>query len=108
MFTGVYAGTASLVSPAQSSKQEMTSNSLAAVMCDTEDPCQVNTAYEPESSFTTSPRKPTRPFHCLKLLFQFRILSMTEVHERCMMNRLAFFLCLLKNVLIFYLRFSPS
>ena len=34
---------------------------LAAVMCDTEDPCSVNTAHEPESSFTTSPRGTTLP-----------------------------------------------
>ena len=34
---------------------------LAAAMCDAEDPCSVNTAYEPESSLTTSPRSTTRP-----------------------------------------------
>ena len=37
--------------------QGTASNTLAAVMCDAGDPCSVNTAYEPESSFTTSLRK---------------------------------------------------
>ena len=34
-------------------------------MCDAEDPCSVNTAHEPESSFTTSPRSTTRPLYVL-------------------------------------------
>ena len=49
-------------SPAQSS----TSNTLAAVMCDAEDPCSMNTAYEPES-----PRKTTRPLYCCNFLTNF-------------------------------------
>ena len=32
---------------------EITSNTWAVVMCNAEDPCSVNTVYEPESSFTT-------------------------------------------------------
>ena len=35
--------------------------SLAAVICDADDPCSVNTAYDPESSFTMSPRSTTLP-----------------------------------------------
>ena len=40
---------------------EITSRTLATVMCDAEDPCSVNTAYEPdvrtsfEQTFNTSP-----------------------------------------------------
>ena len=39
---------------------------LAAVIWDAEDPCSVNTAYDPESSFTMSPRSTTLPFILLK------------------------------------------
>ena len=33
------------------------------VIWDTDDPCSVNTAYEPESSFTMSPRRTTLPLY---------------------------------------------
>ena len=36
---------------------------FAAVICDGDDPCSVNTAQDPESSFATSPRSTTRPLH---------------------------------------------
>ena len=36
---------------------------LAAVICEADDPCSVNTAYDPESSFTMSPRSTTRPLY---------------------------------------------
>ena len=49
IFTWVQADTASLASPAQSSSLDITSNTLAAVMCDAEDLCSANTAYDPES-----------------------------------------------------------
>ena len=54
---------ASLACPVHPGSLEITSRTLAAVMCDAEDPCSVNTACEPESSFTTSPRNTTRPFY---------------------------------------------
>ena len=36
---------------------------FAAVICDADDPCSVNAAYEPESSFTMSPRSTTLPLY---------------------------------------------
>ena len=39
------------------------SGTLPAVICDAEDPCSVNTAVEPVSSFTTSPRSATRAWY---------------------------------------------
>ena len=36
---------------------------FAAVICDADDPCSVNTAYDPVSSFTISPRNTTRPLY---------------------------------------------
>ena len=41
----------------------ITSRTFAAVICDADEPCFVNTAYEPESCFATAPRSTTRPFH---------------------------------------------
>ena len=37
----------------------MMSMTPAAVICDADDPCSVNAAYEPESSFTMSSRSTT-------------------------------------------------
>ena len=34
-----------------------------AAVCDADDPCSVNTAYDPESSFTMSPRSTTLPLY---------------------------------------------
>ena len=39
------------------------SRTFAAVICDADELCSLNAAYEPESSFTTSPRRTTRPSH---------------------------------------------
>ena len=39
------------------------SRSFAAVICDADDPCSVNTAYDPESSFTMSSRSTTQPLY---------------------------------------------
>ena len=41
----------------------MTSTTFAAVICDADEPCPENTAQEPESSYTMSPRSTTRPLH---------------------------------------------
>ena len=59
---------------------------FAADICDADDPCSVSAAYEPESSFTISPRSTTRPFVFLVLCLQFGILQMTDVHEWGKMN----------------------
>ena len=45
------------------SRKTSHSTTLAAVMCDAEEPFSVHTAYEPASSFTTSPRRKTRPLY---------------------------------------------
>ena len=44
---------------------------FAAVICDADDPCSLNTAYDSESSFTMPPRSTTLPF----VLFYFEALS---------------------------------
>ena len=41
----------------------MTSIIFAVVICDADDPCSVNTAYDPESSCTMSPWITTRPLY---------------------------------------------
>ena len=42
---------------------DMISMTFAAVICDADDPCSVNTASAPELSFTISPRSTTRPLY---------------------------------------------
>ena len=59
---------------------------FVAVICEADDPCSVNTAYEPEPSFTMSPRSATRPLFFLKLCFQLRIIEMTKIHPWRKMN----------------------
>ena len=46
------ADSASAACPAHPGSLEIMSMTFAAVMCDADDPCSVNTAYDPESSFT--------------------------------------------------------
>ena len=62
ILTWVEADTASAACPAHPGNLEMISITSAAVNCDGDDRCSVNTAQEPESSSTTSPRSTTRPF----------------------------------------------
>ena len=57
----------------------MTSINFVAVICDADEPGTVNTAYEPESSLTMSPRSTS--FVLLILWFEFRILEVTDVHQ---------------------------
>ena len=63
IFTWVKADTASAACPAQPGSLEMISMTFAADICDGDDPCSVNTAYDPESSFTISPHNTTRPLY---------------------------------------------
>ena len=51
---------------------------FAAVIQNAHGPCSVNTAHEPESSFTTSPSEYDPAFVLSILRFQFRILKMTD------------------------------
>ena len=60
---GYKADTASAACPSQPGNLEMISMTFAAVICDADDPCSVNTAYDPESSFTMSPRSTTLPLY---------------------------------------------
>ena len=61
--TWVSAETASAACPAHPGSLEIMSMTFAAVICDADDPCSVNTAYEPESSFTVPPWNTTRPWY---------------------------------------------
>ena len=62
-FNRVQADTASAACPAQPGSLTKTYITFAAVMCDADEPCSVNTAQEPESLFTMSPRSTTWPLH---------------------------------------------
>ena len=55
--------TASAACPSQSGCLAKTSTTFAAVIWDADEPCSVKTAQDPESSFTTSPRRTTRPLY---------------------------------------------
>ena len=63
ILTWVYAETASAACPAYPGCLDIMSMTYAAVICDADEPCSVNTAYDPEFSFTTSPRSTTRPLY---------------------------------------------
>ena len=70
------------------------SMTFAAVICDADDPCSVRAAFEPESSFTASPRSTTRPFCVLELWLQLRVVQVAQLRKSCKMNCCAFLLCL--------------
>ena len=59
ILTCVWADTASAACPAHLGSLDIASITFAAVICDSDDPCSVNTAYDPESSFTMSRRSIT-------------------------------------------------
>ena len=61
--TWVQADTASAACPAHPGSLDMISMTFAAVICDADETCSMNTAYTPESSFTISPRSTTRPLY---------------------------------------------
>ena len=63
IFTWEKADTASPASPGQPGSLDVMSMTFAAVICDADDPFSVNTADEPESSFTMSPRNTTLPLY---------------------------------------------
>ena len=63
ILTWMYADTACAACPAHPGSLAMTSITFAAVICDADEPCSANTAKEPESSFTISPRSTTRPLY---------------------------------------------
>ena len=57
------ADTASAAWPEHPGSLDIMSMTLAAVIWDADDPCFANTAKDPESSFTVSPRSTTRPMY---------------------------------------------
>ena len=63
ILTWVYVDPASAACPEHPGSLEIMSMTFAAVIWDANDPCSVNTAYDPESSFTISPRSTTRPLY---------------------------------------------
>ena len=63
ILTCVWADTASAAWPEHPGSLDMMSMTSAAVIWDDDDPCSVNTAYAPESSFTMSPRSTTLPLY---------------------------------------------
>ena len=65
--TWVDADTASLTCPAHPGSLAITSGTFAAVICDADEPCSVDTAHEPGSCFATAPRSTTRPFHVQRM-----------------------------------------
>ena len=89
--------TASLACPAHPRSRKVTSRTLAAVTCDAEDPCSVNTAYELESSYAASPRCTTRPLCVWNFFSNSEFGGDTQVHERCNMHCLAFSPCFLNH-----------
>ena len=72
----------------------MPSITLAAVICDADEPCFVNIAKDSESSFTMSPRSLNWPLYFRNLQFKLRIPEMTDtdVHQRSKMD--CYLLCL--------------
>ena len=65
-----YADIASLACPAHPGSLASNAQNFRGAVCDADEPCSVDTAKEPESSFTTSPRSTTRPFFYLELMLQ--------------------------------------
>ena len=63
ILTWVQADTASAACPAHPSSLKIMSMTFAGVICDAGDPCPANNAYDPESSFTMSPRSTTLPLY---------------------------------------------
>ena len=63
VLTWVQADTASAACPAHPGRLEIMSVTFAGVICDADDPCSANTAHDPESSFTMSPRTTTQPLY---------------------------------------------
>ena len=59
----VWADAASASGPAHPGRLKIMSMTFAAVICDAADPCSVNNAYDPEWSFTVSPRSTTLPWY---------------------------------------------
>ena len=77
IFTSVYADTASAACPSRPCSRPMTSITSAAVICDAHEPCSVNTAYAPASSFTMS-HEVRLDLVLLECLYQFGVFEVTK------------------------------
>ena len=71
----------SAASPEHPGSFSMTSIIFAAAICDADDPCSVNTAYDPESFFHKVTSENDSAFVLLISRFQLRILEMTGIHQ---------------------------
>ena len=63
IFIWAYANTASAAFTAQPDSLDMISMTFVAVICDADEFFSISTAYDPESSFSTCPRRTTRPLY---------------------------------------------
>ena len=99
--TSVQADTASAACPAHPGRLAMTSITFAAVIWDAEEPCSVNTAREPESSFTMSPLSAGWPLYFWNFgSYNTAFFEVSDVHQRCKMDcSLLFLRC--QNDLLF-------
>ena len=75
----------------------MTSITFAAFICDADEPCSVNTAYDPESSFTMSPRSTTLPLYFWKCGSNSYLLFDRD-HQRREVHGFAFFPCFIDHL----------
>ena len=80
--TWVLADTAYAACPSHPGSLEIMSMTFAAVICDADDPCSVNTAFAPESSYTMSTRNTTLPLYFRYRGSKPRILKVTKINRR--------------------------
>ena len=78
IYTWEWTDAASAACPEHPGSLDVMSMTFSAVIQDAHGPCSVNTAHEPESSFTTSPSEYDTACILSKMRFQFRILKMTN------------------------------
>ena len=77
----VHTGNGSRASPVTPRTFEMVSRNLSAATCDAEAPCSVKTARYPSSCFTSSHPEHDSPLIFLEVLYKFKVLQVTEVHQ---------------------------
>ena len=108
IFTRVLADTASAACPSQPGNLEMISMILTAVIWDAEDLCSMNTAKDPESSFTTSPRSTARPLYFLCCVSNLAFFKWQMSINEAKMIFCAFVLLHQSLQICFWLLFCPT
>ena len=107
-FWPVSADTASAACPEHPGSLEKMSMTFAAVIWDADHPCSVNTAYEPESYFTMSPRSTTLPLYFWYSGSSSEFWKMTEIRLWRKMNFSALIPCFFDDFfLVPYFRQLP-